>query len=216
GDDASIRPNQIFALSLVTPLLSASRSRRVLSVIEAKLVTPFGLRTLSPDDPAYRGRYEGDAASRDEAYHQGTVWPWLAGPYACALVRFGGRNGRKRARAYLERLADRRNALCVGTLPELFDGDAPHVPRGAIAQAWSVGEWLRAWFEEVADEERRDPVTGGDSLDEQQDDSVVAENASDAKQGRSIDGNDAGKRRDRVHGRNAADAQREISIDGDE
>ena len=162
GDDGSIRPNQIFALSLVTPLLSAPKSRRVLSVIESKLVTPFGLRTLAPDDPAYRGRYRGDAASRDGAYHPGPVWPWLAGPYACALVRFGGRNGRKRARAYLERVADRRNGLCVGTLPELFDGDPPHAARGAIAQAWSVGEWLRAWFEDVVDEERRIPADGNE------------------------------------------------------
>jgi predicted glycogen debranching enzyme len=154
GDDASIRPNQVFALSLVTPLLSTARSRQVLSVIESKLVTPYGLRTLAPDDPAYRGVYRGDPASRDASYHQGTVWPWLAGPYACALGRFGGRNGRARARAYLDRVASRRNGLCVGTLPELFDGDPPHAARGAVAQAWSVGEWLRAWFDDVVDEDR--------------------------------------------------------------
>lgn len=154
GDDGRVRPNQIFALSLVTPLLSASRSRQVLNVIETKLQTPFGLRTLPADDPEYRGSYRGNAEARDEAYHQGTVWPWLAGPYASALVRFGGRNGRKRARDYLERVATRRNGLCIGTLPELFDGDPPHAARGAIAQAWSVGEWLRVWFEDIAEENR--------------------------------------------------------------
>ncbi|MEZ4652927.1 MAG: amylo-alpha-1,6-glucosidase [Candidatus Eisenbacteria bacterium] len=149
GDDPSIRPNQIFALSLVTPLLSPARSRMVLQTVERKLVTPFGLRTLSTEESAYHGTYQGDARARDAAYHQGTVWTWLAGPYATALARFGGRTGRTRARSYLETLVGRADELAIGTLPELADGNPPHHPRGAIAQAWSVGEWLRAWYEEV-------------------------------------------------------------------
>ena len=143
--DASIRPNQIFALSLPYPLLAKNDAKAVLAVVEAKLVTPYGLRSLSPDDPAYRGRYEGDSLHRDAAYHQGTVWSWLLGPYADALVRTHGAPGKAKARKALEGLVPHLREAGLGTISEIFDGDAPHAPRGCPAQAWSVAEALRVW-----------------------------------------------------------------------
>jgi predicted glycogen debranching enzyme len=142
--DASIRPNQIFALSLPHPLLPKDKARAVLAVVESKLATPVGLRTLAPDDPAYRGRYEGPPEARDAAYHQGTVWAWLLGPYADALVRTGGAVGKAKARRALAGIVPHLREAGLGTISEIFDGDAPHRPRGCPAQAWSVGETLRA------------------------------------------------------------------------
>jgi predicted glycogen debranching enzyme len=141
--DASIRPNQILALSLPHPLLPKDKAKAVLSVIEEKLLTPYGLRSLAPDDPAYRGRYEGDPSVRDVSYHQGTVWSWLLGPYADALIKTGGAVGKAKARKVIERLAPHLREAGLGTISEIFDGDAPHAPRGCPAQAWSVGEVLR-------------------------------------------------------------------------
>ncbi len=143
--DASIRPNQIFALSLPFPLLPKDKARDVLAVIEEKLLTPYGLRSLAPADPAYRGRYEGDSASRDGAYHQGTVWSWLLGPYADALVRTNGAVGKAKAKKAIEGLTPHLLEAGLGTISEIFDGDPPHAPRGCPAQAWSVGEALRVW-----------------------------------------------------------------------
>jgi len=145
GGDASIRPNQIFAVSLTySPLENAVR-RAVVETCARHLLTPYGLRSLAPSDPSYVGHYEGDVASRDGAYHQGTVWPWLLGPYASAHARAFG--DRPRARALLDPLFGRLDAYAFGTLGELYDGDAPFAPRGAFAQAWTVGEVLRAWHE---------------------------------------------------------------------
>ena len=141
--DRSIRPNQVFALSLPFPLLPKDKARAVLSVIEDKLLTPCGLRSLAPDDPAYRGRYEGDPVVRSASYHQGTVWSWLLGPYADALVKTGGAVGKTKARKAIERLTPHLREAGLGTVSEIFDGDAPHAPRGCPAQAWSVGEALR-------------------------------------------------------------------------
>jgi predicted glycogen debranching enzyme len=141
--DASIRPNQILALSLPYPLLPKDKARKLLAVIEEKLLTPYGLRSLAPDDPSYRGRYEGDPASRDSAYHQGTVWSWLLGPYADALVKTHGAPGKVRARKAVAALIPHLSEAGLGTISEIFDGDAPHAPRGCPAQAWSVGEVLR-------------------------------------------------------------------------
>jgi predicted glycogen debranching enzyme len=141
--DASIRPNQIFAISLPHALLPKDKARAVLAVVEDKLVTPYGLRSLSPDDPSYRGRYEGDPSSRDASYHQGTVWSWLLGPYADALVKTNGAIGKSKARKAIERLAPHLLVAGLGTISEIFDGDAPHAPRGCPSQAWSVGEALR-------------------------------------------------------------------------
>jgi predicted glycogen debranching enzyme len=145
--DASVRPNQVFALSLPFALLSKDKARGVLAIVEAKLLTPFGLRSLAPDDPSYRGRYEGDPSVRDASYHQGTVWSWLLGPYADALVKTGGAAGRTKARKAIERLTPHLLEAGLGTISEIFDGDAPHAPRGCPAQAWSVGEALRVFKE---------------------------------------------------------------------
>ncbi|UCF93733.1 MAG: glycogen debranching enzyme N-terminal domain-containing protein, partial [Desulfobacterales bacterium] len=149
--DTAIRPNQIFALSLPFALLAEQRAQRVLEIITAKLYTPFGLRSLAPEDPAYRPLYAGSAYARDSAYHQGTVWGWLLGPYLTALIRIQGASGRRKARQLLEALQPHLSDAGLGTVSEIFDGDAPHAPRGCIAQAWSVAEILRAYREDVLD-----------------------------------------------------------------
>ena len=144
--DASIRPNQIFALSLPYPLLPKDKAKGVLAVIEQKLLTPYGLRSLAPDDPSYRGRYEGGPAARDAAYHQGTVWSWLLGPYIDALVKTQRRAAaRRRHGRRWPGLVPHLQEAGLGTISEIFDGDAPHTPRGCPAQAWSVGEALRVF-----------------------------------------------------------------------
>jgi predicted glycogen debranching enzyme len=142
-NDASIRPNQLFAISLPFPLFDDARAQEILGVCEAQLLTPVGLRTLSPTDPRYRGRLVGDQHSRDTAYHQGTVWPWLLGAYIDALLRYRGDAGFASARALLANMSTHLGEAGLGTIGELFDGEAPHAPRGCIAQAWSVGEVLR-------------------------------------------------------------------------
>ncbi len=147
--DASLRPNQIFALSLPFPLVGGERADAVLRTVESRLLTPRGLRSLAADDPRYVGRCEGTAAERDAAYHQGTVWPWLLGPYLTALVRLRGEAGRRQGRDLLAAFAPHLEEAGVGTVSEIFDGDAPHAPRGAIAQAWSVAELLRAAVEDL-------------------------------------------------------------------
>jgi glycogen debranching enzyme len=141
--DASVRPNQLLALSLGHCPVDAERARGVLHVVGSKLLTPYGLRTLSPDDPRYCGRYEGSPAERDAAYHQGTVWPWLLGPYITAQIRFNGERGRQEAAQILAALRDFMRHRGTGQLPEIFDGDPPHQPRGCFAQAWSVAEMER-------------------------------------------------------------------------
>ncbi len=145
GPDASIRPNQVLALSLPYALLSPDRGRQVLETVHRELWTPLGLRTLAPSDPRYRGLYEGNVTERDSAYHQGTVWPWLIGPYLSARLRvFGsGEETRTIARENLAALRGHLMDAGVGFISEIFDGDAPHKPKGCIAQAWSVAETLR-------------------------------------------------------------------------
>jgi glycogen debranching enzyme len=143
-NDASIRPNQLFAITLPFPLFDDARAQEILSVCEAQLLTPVGLRTLSPSDPRYRGRLIGDPRSRDTAYHQGTVWPWLLGPYIDALLRYRGDAGVASARALIANMSTHLGDAGLGTIGEVFDGEAPHAARGCIAQAWSVGEVLRA------------------------------------------------------------------------
>jgi predicted glycogen debranching enzyme len=143
--DAAIRPNQIFAVSLHHPLLTGDRARAVLDVVERELLTPYGLRTLSPRDRDYRGRFEGDMRSRDSAYHQGTVWPWLLGHFVSGYLRVHGRDAATRAKvsAWLEPLRIYVMDVGVGQIAEVFDGDDPHGPGGCFAQAWSVAELLR-------------------------------------------------------------------------
>jgi predicted glycogen debranching enzyme len=158
--DASLRPNQLIALALPFPLLDDDRASRILAVIEAKLLTPVGLRTLSPDDPRYRPVCTGGPWERDSAYHQGTVWPWLLGPYITALVRLRGDEGRRQERERLAGLRAHLGDAGIGSISEIFDGDPPHTPRGCTAQAWSVGEVLRAAVEDLglgANEEKKSP-----------------------------------------------------------
>jgi predicted glycogen debranching enzyme len=143
GPDASIRPNQIFAVGLAHSPLSAAERKAVVDTVERHLLTPFGLRTLSPDDPAYCPRYGGSAAERDAAYHQGTVWLWLLGAFVEAHLKVY--RDRKRAKAFLNRLPAHLEEAGVGYCSEIFDADPPHTPNGCIAQAWSVAELLRVW-----------------------------------------------------------------------
>jgi predicted glycogen debranching enzyme len=149
--DASIRPNQILAVSLAHTMISADRAALIVEKVGRELLTPFGLRTLSPSDPRYRGRYEGDPLSRDGAYHQGTVWAWLMGPFVTAFLRVFGESddARRRAAAWLEPFREHLREAGLGQISEIFDGDPPHTPRGCIAQAWSVAEILRVAVEEV-------------------------------------------------------------------
>ena len=146
--DRRVRPNQIFAVGgLPFPLLSGPAARRVVDLVEARLLTPMGLRTLAPDDPDYVGRYAGGPAQRDGAYHQGTAWPWLIGPFVEAWLRVRGNAAAARAEAAARFLAPLRAHLDeagLGHVSEVADGDAPHTPGGCPFQAWSLGELLRA------------------------------------------------------------------------
>jgi glycogen debranching enzyme len=140
GDDATLRPNQLLAVSLPASALSDQQARAIVDACAAKLWTSLGLRTLAPDDPNYHGTYLGDQTARDEAYHQGTVWPWLLGPFVRAHLRAYGNAAL--ARTYIEPLVDALDADAFGTLCEIADGDPPHAPRGCPAQAWSVAELI--------------------------------------------------------------------------
>lgn len=143
--DASLRPNQLIALSLPHPLLDEPRARMVLLACERDLLTSYGPRTLDPEDRHYVGYYGGNQRQRDGAYHQGTVWPWLLGVFARA--HFGLYGDAQRAAAYLAPLEQHLSDACIGQISEIFDAEAPHTPRGCFAQAWSVAETLRAWLE---------------------------------------------------------------------
>jgi predicted glycogen debranching enzyme len=151
GPDRSIRPNQIFAVSLPHPLLTHEQAMRVVEVVEWELLTPYGLRTLSTRDANYHGRFTGDPHSRDGAYHQGTVWPWLLGPFLTAYVKAhgDGPEARHRADKFLDALRAHLRDAGVGQLSEVFDGDPPHNPGGCVAQAWSVAEILRTYVEDA-------------------------------------------------------------------
>jgi predicted glycogen debranching enzyme len=147
--DASIRPNQVIAISLTNTIVAKDKAKSILSVIERELLTPRGLRTLSPSDPDYIGRYEGAPGTRDSAYHQGTIWPWLMGPYITASIKtLGPEAGRTLAATWLKNFQPHLQEACLGQVSEIFDGDAPHAPRGCVAQAWSVAELLRAIAED--------------------------------------------------------------------
>ena len=143
GDDAAIRPNQIFAVSLDHPVLDEGRRAAVLEVVRRELLTPVGLRSLSRGHPDYKPDYHGDLLTRDAAYHQGTVWSWLIGPFVDAHLRVhpGDRAG---ARALLQGLIDHLGEGCLGQVAEVFDAEPPFTPRGCIAQAWGVAELLRS------------------------------------------------------------------------
>jgi predicted glycogen debranching enzyme len=141
--DASFRPNQVLAVGgLPWAVLAGSRARRVVEEVERRLWTPLGLRSLAPDDPRYRGRYAGGVAERDGAYHQGTAWPWLLGPFVEGWVRLVGTPDEAHRR-FLRPLLDHLDQAGLGHVSEIADGDPPHTPRGCPFQAWSVGETLR-------------------------------------------------------------------------
>ena len=146
--DASIRPNQIFAVSLPFSPLNIQQQKAVVDCVERELLMPFGLRTLAKNDSRYKGKYEGDIKQRDNAYHQGTVWPWLIGAFIEAYLKVdNSKQSRKKMSVLLEPLLEHfGNGGCIGSVSEIFDGDAPHKPRGAFAQAWSVAELLRAYL----------------------------------------------------------------------
>ena len=140
--DASLRPNQLLAISLPHAVLRPDRWRSVVDVVRDALLTPVGLRTLAPGHPDFRARYDGDLRARDAAYHQGTVWPWLLGPFADAWYRTHGAEGEVRA-WITEALAMHLAEACLGQMSEIFDAEAPYNPRGCVAQAWSVAEIIR-------------------------------------------------------------------------
>jgi predicted glycogen debranching enzyme len=142
GDDSACRPNQVFAISLDHPVLVESRWAAVMDVVRQRLLTPVGLRSLAPGHPDYKAKYYGDLRSRDAAYHQGTVWGWLIGPYADAWLKVHPQD-RRGARALLDGFEAHLNEACVGSISEVFDADWPYTPRGCVAQAWSVAEVLR-------------------------------------------------------------------------
>jgi predicted glycogen debranching enzyme len=145
GNDSACRPNQLFAISLPFPVLDPAHWAQVLDTVQQRLLTPVGLRTLAPGHPEYKATYTGDLRARDAAYHQGTVWPWLIGPFVDAWLRL--HPGQiKEARGFLEGLVDQLNEQCIGSLSEIFDAEEPYVPRGCVAQAWSVAELLRCWL----------------------------------------------------------------------
>ncbi|HQO85587.1 MAG TPA: amylo-alpha-1,6-glucosidase [Bacteroidales bacterium] len=138
-----VRPNMIIATSLPYSMLTLDQMKSILDIANRVLVTPRGLRSLSPSDEEYKGIYSGDQATRDRAYHQGTVWPWLLGPFCDGWLRVYGEGGVSRVRKLIMGFEETLTEAGISTISEIFDGDPPHSPRGAISQAWSVGEILR-------------------------------------------------------------------------
>jgi len=147
--DSSLRANQIFAVSLPFSPLEEYQAKSVVDVVESRLLTPYGLRSLDTLDSRYKGIYSGSARQRDEAYHQGTVWPYLIGPFVEAYLKVNGfePSSKKKAAKFIEPLLEHMNTNgCIGQISEIFDGDEPHKPRGCFAQAWSVAEVIRAYL----------------------------------------------------------------------
>ncbi|MBF0549851.1 MAG: glycogen debranching enzyme family protein [Deltaproteobacteria bacterium] len=144
GSDDACRPNQIFAISLDHPVLHEARWKPVMEVVTDRLLTPVGLRSLAPGHPDYKARYFGDLRSRDAAYHQGTVWAWLIGPYVDAWRKLHPGQDAE-ARRFLAGFTAHLDDACIGSISEVFDAEAPYTPRGCVAQAWSVAEVLRCW-----------------------------------------------------------------------
>ncbi|MGZ8096192.1 MAG: amylo-alpha-1,6-glucosidase, partial [Methylosarcina sp.] len=167
-DDPACRPNQLFALSLPHPILDREHWESVFRNAKSRLLTPVGLRTLSPDHPDYKSNYHGDLRTRDAAYHQGTVWPWLLGPYVDAWLRVYP-DHRKEIRDFLDQLLERHlHEACIGSVSEVFDAEGLYSPRGCIAQAWSVAEIMRVWAR-VAEDNKSDikgsePDTSGEAI----------------------------------------------------
>jgi predicted glycogen debranching enzyme len=144
GDDNALRPNQVFAISLEHPVLESSRWPRVVAAVQGALLAPVGLRSLTPSHRDYRARYFGDLRSRDMAYHQGTVWAWLIGPFIDAWLKVHP-NAKREAQQFLQAFVPHLAEAGVGSISEIFDASPPFVPRGCVAQAWSVAEVVRSW-----------------------------------------------------------------------
>jgi len=145
GNDSAIRPNQILSLSLCHPVLEKEKWEQVLNVVKEKLLTPVGLRSLAAGHPDYKSKYFGDLRSRDAAYHQGTVWAWLIGPFIDAWLKVHP-NDFVNAKKILEGFESHLGEACIGSISEIFDAEFPFTPRGCIAQAWSVAEVLRCYI----------------------------------------------------------------------
>ena len=145
GDDNCFRPNQVFAIALPHPVLDRERWEPVMKAVRERLLTPVGMRSLAPGERDYKSRYYGDLRARDAAYHQGTVWAWLIGPYIDAELKLPG-SDRARLRELLNGFDQHLDEACVGQISEVFDAEAPFLPRGCVAQAWSVAEVLRCWL----------------------------------------------------------------------
>jgi glycogen debranching enzyme len=144
GDDAALRPNQLFSFSLAHPVLDEERWAPVLATVERELLTPVGLRSLARHHPDYKPKYFGELRARDAAYHQGTVWSWLIGPFLDCWRRVHAAE-EAGARTLLDGLVAHLDEACLGSVSEVFDAEAPFLPRGCIAQAWGVAELLRCW-----------------------------------------------------------------------
>jgi predicted glycogen debranching enzyme len=144
GDDNACRPNQLFAIALDYPVLDQAHWAAVLHVARERLLTPVGLRSLSREHPDYKPRYFGDLRARDAAYHQGTVWGWLIGPFVDAWLKVYPED-KVGARKVIEAMWPHLDQGCVGSISEVFDAEAPFTARGCVAQAWSVAEVLRCW-----------------------------------------------------------------------
>jgi predicted glycogen debranching enzyme len=154
-DDPACRPNQVLAIALRHPVLDESRWPAVVEVVRDRLLTPVGLRSLAPGHPDYKAQYYGDLRTRDAAYHQGTVWAWLIGPFIDAWLKLHPED-RAGAQRLLDGLVANLDEACAGSVSEVFDAEPPYTPRGCVAQAWSVAEFLRCWLK-TADEDQRRP-----------------------------------------------------------
>jgi len=153
GRDESLRPNQIIAVALDFTMLDNVKSEKIIDLVYHELLTRYGLRSLAKGDPRYIGIYAGDRRSRDKAYHNGTVWPWLLGPFTTAFLKTKGHTEFRSEYALknflLPLFTEQILKAGLGTISEIFDGDPPHTPRGCISQAWSIAELFRAYVEDV-------------------------------------------------------------------
>jgi glycogen debranching enzyme len=144
GDDHALRPNQVFAISLPNPVLAREHWQDVVDAVTRELLTPVGLRSLARQHPEYKANYHGDLRTRDAAYHQGTVWSWLIGPYVDAWRKLGSRTNTE-TRELLNGLVAHLGEAGMGSISEVFDAEPPFAARGCIAQAWGVAELFRVW-----------------------------------------------------------------------
>jgi predicted glycogen debranching enzyme len=158
GDDPACRPNQILSFSLEYPVLDESRWESVFSVVETRLLTPVGLRSLDPSHPDYKPKYYGDLRTRDAAYHQGTVWGWLIGPFIDAYLKMRP-DKPAQARKFLHGFLSHLDQACIGSISEISDAEPPYHSRGCVAQAWSVAEVLRCWVKTATAKEAERAAT---------------------------------------------------------